>query len=677
MVKPQNSRQSNGLTTLVGTTQPLKVDSTSRQATLSQVLARIRASLDLETMFQTTAQEVRLLLKADRVGVFQFHHNSDYDNGEFVSESVLPQYTSALAANVYDHCFDKDDASHYAEGRVQAITDIYDAGLKSCHIEVLSQFQIRANLVVPLLKGQILWGLLCIHQCAEPRVWEVDEIEFVQQIAHHLSFALQQAELRERLQYQTEQQKTLFKVVNRIRESLDLQDIFSKTATELRQVLEADRVGMFRFYHEVDYEDGEFVSEDVLPRYRSALAAKIHDHCFGQDYAAHYAKGRIQAVADIYDAGLKACHIKVLSQFQVRANLVVPLLQGNFLWGLLCIHQCSGPRRWTEDDIEFVQQVATQLSIALRQAELLETTQRQANDLAKTLDTLKHTQSQLIQNEKMSSLGQLVAGVAHEVNNPMNFIYGNLNYVRRYGNDLLALVEQYARENPHPSKTLLDLIESVDFNFLKEDFPKILNSIQIGASRIRDIVRSLRNFSRLDEAEMKPVNIHEGIDNTLLILRYRLKPRIGIPGIQVHKEYGDLPKVECYASQLNQVFMNVLSNAIEALEEWLDQALVSGLSQPCPKITIRTFSYLPNAAIDPMAVIQIANNGPGIPEAIQACLFDPFFTTKESGKGTGLGLSISYQIIVDRHGGTLQCESAPNHGTTFRIEIPMSQTNLR
>jgi signal transduction histidine kinase len=645
-----------------------------RQQALFRVIAKIRETLDLDTIFKSTATEVRQLLNVDRVGMFRFYPNSGYDDGEFVSEDVLPPYDSALAAKIHDHCFGEQYAIDYVKGRIQAVADIHNAGLQDCHVEVLARFQIRANLVVPLLQGDHLWGLLCIHQCSAPREWHLDEIEFVQQISHHLGVALQQAELLEREQYRAEQQRAIFGVVNRIRESLSLDNIFKATATEVRQLLNADRVGVFRFYLDSGYDDGEFVSEDVLPPYDSALAAKIHDHCFGEQYAIDYVKGRIQAVADIHNAGLQDCHIEVLSRFQIRANLIVPLLQGDFLWGLLCIHQCSGPRQWTEDEIEFVQQIATQLSIALKQAELLEQTQQQATDLAEALRTLQKAQTQLIQNEKMSSLGQLVAGIAHEINNPVNFIYGNLNYATQYAHDLLELLNLYAKEYPQPSDDLSDRLEEVDIEFVKTDFPKMLASMQMGADRIRNIVLSLRKFSRLDEAEMKPVDIHEGIDSTLLILQYRLKPKSGTMGITVHKDYGDLPEVECYPSQLNQVFMNILSNAIDALEEQIETAGVDGLEPPHPEISIRTYQRHAEALGDASVVIQIADNGPGIPEHIQSKLFDPFFTTKPSGKGTGLGLSISYQILVERHGGTLQCNSQPGQGTEFLIEVPVHQT---
>ncbi|NJN87122.1 MAG: GAF domain-containing sensor histidine kinase [Leptolyngbyaceae cyanobacterium SL_7_1] len=656
-----------------------------QQQALLRVIAKIREFLDLDVIFNITASEVRQLLNADRVAVFRFYLSAGYNDGEFVSESVLPAYSSTLTAKVQDHCFGDRYAIHYQQGRVQAIADIHTAGLKDCHVQILSQFQVRANLVVPLLQGDILWGLLCIHQCAAPRHWQVVEIDLVKQVASHLSTALYQAELLSQVKYQAQQQKALFEVVNRIRGSLSLTTIFETTAQEVRQLLNADRVGVFRFHPDSNYDDGEFVSEAVLPQYNSALAAKIHDHCFGDQYAVSYRQGRIQAIADIYQAGLSDCHIEVLARFQIRANLIVPLLQGDRLWGLLCIHQCSSPRQWRSIEIDFVKQIAGQLGIALQQGELLEQTRQQANELASTVESLKKAQTQLIQTEKMSSLGQLVAGVAHEINNPVNFIYGNLKYVTEYTDNLLKVIQLYQQECQHPTAALQEAFTSIDLDFLQADFPKLLSSMQVGADRIRQIVLSLRNFSRLDEAEMKPVNIHEGLDSTLLILQHRLKSQNGAFGIKIIKDYGKLPPIECYASQLNQVFMNILSNAIDAFEE-SDQRLGElgeedrELALPyclLRQITIHTELVSAKNAPVPRAVIRITDNGAGIPASLQPRLFDPFFTTKPTGKGTGLGLSISHQIIVQRHGGALWCQSPPGGGSEFWIEIPVSQTHSR
>lgn len=295
----------------------------------------------------------------------------------------------------------------------------------------------------------------------------------------------------------------------------------------------------------------------------------------------------------------------------------------------------------------------------------------QAQDLSQTMQYLKQTQVQLIQSEKMSSLGQLVAGVAHEINNPVNFIFGNLNYATQYIEDLLRLLLVYQQEYPQPTPTIEAVADAIDLEFVAQDLPKLLSSMKLGADRIRQIVLSLRNFSRLDESEKKPVDIHEGIESTLLILQNRLKAKPSLPAIAVIKDYGDIPLVECYPGPLNQVFMNILSNAIDAVEE----RVAANHHRPhvtLPEPTIHIFTEVLNQQT---VAIHIADNGLGITERVKQRLFDPFFTTKPIGKGTGLGLSISYQIVVEKHGGQLRCLSAPGQGTEFIIEIPLNQDN--
>jgi PAS domain S-box-containing protein len=301
-----------------------------------------------------------------------------------------------------------------------------------------------------------------------------------------------------------------------------------------------------------------------------------------------------------------------------------------------------------------------------QQRQLEQALRDQTTALQQTLTELQQTQAHLIQSEKMSSLGQMVAGVAHEINNPVNFIHGNLNHVQQYSQDLMTLIERYQQELPQPSPELAALLEEVDVSFLLADFPKTLDSMKAGTERIREIVLTLRNFSRLDEAEMKTVNIHEGINSTLLILESKVKSTTQRPDIKIIQQYGDLPLVYCYASQLNQVFMNILANAIDALDSACSSNIDQGLTVDPPQITITT------QVVDGDQVhIRFQDNGPGIPAAIQGRLFDPFFTTKPVGQGTGLGLSISYDIIVEKHQGQLTCESVLGQGTGFTIQLPL------
>ncbi|MDX2230115.1 MAG: PAS domain S-box protein [Leptolyngbyaceae cyanobacterium bins.349] len=304
--------------------------------------------------------------------------------------------------------------------------------------------------------------------------------------------------------------------------------------------------------------------------------------------------------------------------------------------------------------------------------------QQKAQDLEATLRELQQTQTHLVQSEKMSSLGQLVAGVAHEINNPVNFIYGNLNYASDYIQDLLGLLQLYQEHCPTPP-VVQNVIDAIDLDFLVDDLPKLLASMRVGAERIREIIASLRNFSRLDEAAFKTVNLHDGIDSTLMILQNRLKAQPHHAEIQVFKEYDDLPNVQCYPGQLNQVFMNILTNAIDALEENLQShhppfpldpaASLPPTLLPSPIIWIRT-QRIGSAQV----AITIKDNGPGIPPDVRDRLFDPFFTTKPVGKGTGLGMSISYQIVTERHHGTLRCYSELGQGAEFIITIPIHQT---
>jgi signal transduction histidine kinase len=307
---------------------------------------------------------------------------------------------------------------------------------------------------------------------------------------------------------------------------------------------------------------------------------------------------------------------------------------------------------------EVILRIENQINLRLLQIKLKEKNFL----LQQALDDLKAAQVQRIQNEKMAALGQLVAGIAHEVNNPISFIYGNLEYAREYVQNLVNVIECYQKEYVNPTPRIQQLIKDVDLNFLMNDLQNLIDAMYRGAERIKQIVLALQNFSRLDEASMKAVNIHQGIDSSLVMLEYRLRETYHRPAIKVVKDYGSLPLVTCYASELNQVFMHILNNAIEALDTKVQGNLQN------PEIQIRT-ELTENGNLK----IRIADNGCGMEESVRQQAFDPFFTTKPVGSGSGLGLSISHQIIVHKHQGKLTCSSSPGEGSEFIIEIPVNQ----
>lgn len=319
-----------------------------------------------------------------------------------------------------------------------------------------------------------------------------------------------------------------------------------------------------------------------------------------------------------------------------------------------------------------LQILTSQAAIAIENARLYAGEQEKSRELKAAVIQLQQTQAQLVQTEKISQLGQLVAGVAHEVNNPVGFISGNLHHVQEYIDDLINLLNLYQQKFPEPGQEIEDEIESIELEYLLEDLPKTTASMKLGIDRIRDIMQSLRNYSRTDTAEKRAVDIHEGIETTLMILSHRLKAKQTRPAIKILKYYGELPKLQCYPGQMNQVFMNLIANAIDALDESNVGKTYAQIDKNPNKITISTsgVSQKPGQTMDTL-VIRIADNGLGMPESVLEKLFTPFFTTKVEGEGTGLGLSICYQIVTEKHGGSLECFSSVGKGTEFVISIPM------
>ncbi|MEH1914571.1 PAS domain-containing protein [Nostoc sp.] len=509
------------------------------------------------------------------------------------------------------------------------------------------------------------------------------------------------------LRESAQREALLNRLSNQIRASLDLNHIVETAVQEIHNLFQIDRCAFLWYRQDTDVPYWEKVYEaksSFLPCLQNQQEAT---HAEIKLIAAKTLNGEIIRIHDTETVGDSIAQ-QFLQDFGFTAFMSLPVHTQSGEIGAFSCGYCSGFRPWLNNEVELLQAVTVQLAIAIDQAKLYtqsritaQTAQDKAQQLEAALLELQQTQTQLIQTEKMSSLGQLVAGIAHEINNPVNFIYGNISHASEYTKDLLHLVELYQQSYCPPTPEINQQINTVDLDFLKQDLPKILESMKMGAERIRQIVLSLRNFSRLDEDGTKAVDIHQGMDSALLLLQNRLKAKPGHPEIQVIRDYGNLPPVVCHAGQMNQVFMNLLANAIDALEElYAAERRSRSVSKSCAYVNSHTlrkgeaFMSLVNNTEqrtndqgqmtspqirirsliqEDHVIIRITDNGPGMSEEVRKRLFDPFFTTKPVGKGTGMGLSISYQIIVQKHGGNIQCISAPGEGAEFVVMIPLKQ----
>lgn len=613
-------------------------ESAAREALLNRLIERIRASLDLGTILQTTVDEVAVLMGLNLVAFGWYR--ADKGKLEILCASQRENLPESLR-EINNFC--RGDLGE-SLGRGEEVRFNNIAKSSQLNKEVKTAFLevgVNSYLALPVLTENRSTGYLI---CMNRSTWHKKEkgIEMLTAVRDQLAIAITQANLYSQVQAQV-------KLLNQTLHDRD------EAEAQLKQKMEM-----------LDRSSDGIIIRDM------------NDEIIYWNQGAEnlYGWTKTEVLGQYIHTFLK-------TTFPTSQTEVLEKFRREGTWEGELIHITKDGRtiivasRWTlqrdeldrpgaqlEINNDITERKAAEIALGKSESEL----RQKAAQLEEALREIQQTQSQVIQSEKMSSLGQLVAGIAHEINNPVNFIYGNLVHAEDYTHNLINLLKLYQKYYPNSTPEIVEESVANDIEFILEDVPKLLGSMKVGAKRIQEIVASLRNFSRMDEAEMKEVDIHEGIDSTLMILQNRLKPKSDRPGIEVIKNYGKLPLIECYAGQLNQVFMNIFTNALDALEEQPVQQLDQKLELTPPTIKIST-EMLTKERLS----IRIQDNGPGIPEAIQTRLFDPFFTTKPIGKGTGLGLSISYQIVTKKHGGSLQCFSRPGEGTEFAIEIPVRQ----
>ncbi|MFB2896198.1 ATP-binding protein [Aerosakkonemataceae cyanobacterium BLCC-F50] len=686
--------------------------------------SKIQESPNLQQLCQNIATEVRHLSGFDRVMVYRF---SPEGHGEVIAEDKREDLNSYLGLNYPATDIPKQARKLYALNWIRLIAnvnyqpvaitplnnpvtgnpiDLSFSGLRSVsplHIEYLQNMGVGASMSISLMKDQKLWGLVACHHYS-PKYISYEARTACKFLGQVMSVELSSKADSENYDYQIKLKSLISRFIEYMSREKNVIDGLLKHYPNLLELVSAEGAAVCldrecriigktpslselksliewignNFKQDVFYTDSLAKLYPEAEKYKD-VASGLIGISLSQTQNHYVLCFRPEVVQTVNWAG-NPYEPAEITKIMEDGSLRLSPRKSFELWKEIVKFK-SLP--WKECEIEAVHELRNAIiKIVLRQADELaklnaalqesEAREREkAAQLEQALKELQRTQTQLVQSEKMSALGQMVAGIAHEINNPINFIYGNLSHADEYTQDLLDLLNLYQKCFPAPGDEITEKAEQVELDFLVEDLPKLLASMKLGAERIREIVLALRNFSRLDESEMKFVDIHEGIDSTLLILSNRLKCSPNRTGIDVIKQYGKLPKVECYAGQLNQVFMNILANAIDALEEGIENRSSVNWGKEDSKYLSPTIEIHTEVVYNNYVRISIKDNGPGIPEETQRRLFDPFFTTKIVGKGTGIGLAISYAVVVEKHQGKLTCISTPGKGAEFIIEIPI------
>jgi light-regulated signal transduction histidine kinase (bacteriophytochrome) len=690
-------------------------------------VSKIQSAKNLKDLCQVTVEEVRQISGFDRVMVYQFDPEG---NGAVIAEDKAEKLSPFLGLNYPSSDIPKQARQLYSLNWLRLIPDInYKPvpivsgenavttqpvdlsfsvlrSVSPIHIEYLQNMGVAASMSISLMKDKELWGLIACHNYT-PKYLNYElraACEFIGQV---MSLELQSKEGNEDYDYKLHLKSLQTKIFEDISTSENLSQVLVKCQHNLLEAVNAQGAAIvfgnqcYRVGQTPQGESLKYLTQWVQKHlkqeifYTDSLTKCYPEAEEFKDTASGCLAIAISPTQEIYVLWFRPEVIKTVNWAGNPNKTLQTDEDGN--------HRLS-PRKsfelwkenvrykslpWKQCEIDAALELRkAMINIVLCQIDKLEKLNRALEEsvarerektahLKTAMSELKRAQTQLVQSERMSSLGQLVSAVAYEVTNPINFIHGNLIYANEYSQKMIDLLQLYEQHYPSASPEIQAEIEAVELEFIVEDLPKLLGSMKVGANRIREIVQSLRNFSRIDEADIKPVDIHDGLDSALLILSNRLKPKPDRPAIHLIKEYGSLPLVECYPVQINQVFMNVLTNAIDALEDaFVNHNLSSHCGDKeepvkCGQIRIVTEICPGEKAV----AVRIEDNGWGMTQTVREKIFEPFFSTKPVGKGAGIGLTISHEIVVEQHGGKLTCNSAPGQGTELIIEIPLNQTH--
>ncbi|MBV6623362.1 MAG: GAF domain-containing protein [Rivularia sp. (in: Bacteria)] len=638
-----------------------------REKLLREITQRIRQSLDLQTIFDTACKEIRQVIQADRVGIFKFYPDSNFDDGEFVAESVVQGFSSVV------HCFGRNFSSlcaNYSKGRFYAVDDIYNNELSNCHSDVLSQFEVRANLVMPLLCGKQLWGLLCIHQCATTRHWEQSEIDLTQQLANQLAIGIQQASFYDQIQselivrqqaeariaLQLRRQQALGAIIQQIRESLDIDEILSTVTRQVKDIMHGDRVIIFRFF-----ADGEskIVEEAVSSEFTDLKGCNWHNELWSQDILDCYCQGKPRIVPDVIEDIWTESLVHYSIEGQIKSKIVAPILQemhtsenhqwvasgdNNKLWGILVVHACEKKRVWQESEAELLQQIANQLAIAIQQANLFEQLQQQLSERQQAQQQLTERNQQLaVSNQELARATRLkdefLANMSHELRTPLNAILG-----------------------------MTEGLQEKVFGPINDRQLKALQTIESSGSHLLELINDVLDVAKIEsgqlELDITPTNVAPLCQSSLaFIKRQALKKRIHLE-TKLPYEPPDLLVDE---RRIRQVLINLLNNAVK----FTPDAGSITLEVTVPQSSAEGDCI--DDSSDNFLQISVVDTGIGIAPKDTKKLFQPFVqidsALNRQYAGTGLGLAL-VKRTVELHGGRVGLTSQLGVGSRFTIYLP-------